>query len=488
VDAVAISDLSGAPAPLRTPTLPIIRRRGVPSGAGPMVLLLLAAHLVGGHLMAISPVLATLHALATTVVVAWVALFSRRPDAVVGAAAYVAACEVLWRQTEASVPWQASTYLLIAIFAVGIVRFAPRPPRRLRAAIPIVYLVLLAPGAFATAGALGVLGSQELLGFYLGPPIVLALGVLLMRQHWTRWEALRPVLWLLCAPIFATLGLATAGAIGLSAVDFLSEESNIAASGGYGPNQVSAVVGLGAVVFAFLALKERNWLLRSTAAALAFWCLAQGALTFSRGGLINVLVAAAFALPHFLTRARNVFGVVLVSVFVFVVCGLVLLPRLQDLTGGVIESRLTSTDGSRVELAQIDVDIFFANVATGVGVGLSEEERGQGAGDYAAHTEYTRLLAEHGLFGLGALACLIWMACTSYRRSQGLVARAWTAALLAWAFAEMTHSAMRLSVTPFVFALAALAVIDLDKPPPEVTDADGVALSARRDLDPASRP
>jgi hypothetical protein len=426
---------------------------------------MLAVHLVGGQMLALSPQLSTLHAASTFLVVGWVSLFARRPEALVGAAAYVVGCEVLWRQTDASIPWEASLYLLVAVFAVGLVRFAPRPPRRIRAAVPIVYLALLVPGAFATVGARGLFGSRELLGFYLGGPIALALGVLFLRQFWARWEVLRQVLWLLVAPITATLGLATASSVGLSAVDFLSEESNAAASGGYGPNQVSAVVGLAAVACAFLALKERNWLLRAAAASLAVWCLAQGALTFSRGGLVNVLFAAAVALPHFFTRARNVFGVVLVGVVVFVVCGLVLLPRLQDLTGGAIENRLTSTDGNRVELAQIDADIFFANPATGVGVGLSEEERGQGKGLYAAHTEYSRLLAEHGLFGLAALACLIWMAATSYRRAQGVVAHAWTAALIAWAAAEMTHSAMRLAVTPFVFALAALAIIDADQEP-----------------------
>jgi len=487
VDPVAISDLSSRgnpPDPTDTSgsgqavTPLLIRRRGLPSGAGPMVILFVVVHLLGGQLLALSPLLATLHAATTVVVVAWISLFSRRPDALVGAAAYVVGCEVLWRQTGASVPWQASVYLLVAIFGVGVIRFAARPSHRLRAAVPIVYLALLVPGASATIGAVGLIGSQELLGFYLAGPVALALGVLLLRQHWVRWEALRPTLWLLVAPISATLGLATAGAIGLSAVDFVSDESNIAASGGYGPNQVSAVVGLAAVVCAFLALKERSWLLRAFAASLAIWCLAQGALTFSRGGLINVLIAAAFALPHFLTRTKNIFGLVLVGVIVFVICGLVLLPRLQDLTGGSLERRITSTDGSRLELAQIDADIFSANIATGVGVGLSEEERGQGKGLYAAHTEYTRLLAEHGLFGLGALACMVWMAATSYRRSHGLVARAWTAALLAWAAAEMTHSAMRLSVTPFVFALAALALVDPDQPPPEGTDADETKVAA----------
>jgi hypothetical protein len=230
---------------------------------------------------------------------------------------------------------------------------------------------------------------------------------------------------------------------------------------------VSAVIGIAALFCGFLALRERNWLLRATASGLMLWCLVQGALTFSRGGLFNVLIAAAVALPHFLTRFRHAAGVLLTGIGVFVICGLVLLPRLQDLTGGSLEDRFTSTDGSRVELAEIDLRIFRENAVTGVGVGLSEEARGDGAGLYAAHTEYSRMLAEHGLFGIGALVCMVWMAGTSYRRATGVVARAWTAALIAWSAAEMSHAAMRLSVTPFVFALAALVLIDNDRPDPD---------------------
>lgn len=453
--------------PSSAPLRPLLRRRGLPSGAGPSILLLLAGHAVLAQLMAYSPTIATIHALTTLAVAGWIALFGRRAEQLLAVTAYVAGCEVLWRQTSASMPWEVSLYLVALLFAAGLVRFSLRPPRRVRAAVPIVYLALLVPGAFATIGAVGVLGSRPLLGFYLGGPVALGLGVLWLRQFWLRWEALRPVLWALILPIFGTLVLATVHAIGLSAADFLSDESNIAASGGFGPNQVSAVVGLGALTAAFLALVERNVLLRVTASVLVVWCLAQGALTFSRGGLANVLVAAALAAPHFLTRTRHVFGIVIVGILLFVVGGLFLLPRLEDFTGGRLEQRLTSADGNRVELAQFDLELFADEPLTGVGVGLSEEHRGQGAGLYAAHTEYSRLLAEHGLFGLAALLCLIWMAFQSYKRASGVLSHAWVAALIGWSATEMTHSAMRLSVTPFIFALAALLVIDAGRAPPD---------------------
>jgi len=466
-----MADAAGPAAPT-FPPLQIVRRRGLPSGAGPVVLMLLAAHLVLAQVMAAIPLVSTIHAISTVVVVTWCALFSKRAEVLVACAAYVVGCEVLWRQTGASTPWEISMYLLVATFFVGLVRFAPRPPRRFRAAIPIVYLALLTPGILATIGALGVFGAQQYVGFYLGGPVALGLGVLFLRQFWCRWEVLRPVLWALVYPIIATLALATLSTIGLSAADFISAESNVAASGGFGPNQVSAVIGLAALACAFLALRERSWLLRATAAGLMMWCLVQGALTFSRGGLLNVLVAAAVALPHFLTRLRHAAGLFLAAIVVVLLCGLVFLPRLQELTGGTLETRLTEGDGSRVELAETDLRIFTEHALTGTGVGLSEEERGGGAGLYAAHTEYSRLLAEHGLLGAAALACMVWMAATSYRRASGVMARAWAAALIAWSAAEMSHAAMRLSATPFVFALAALVLVDADRPPPEGAEAD----------------
>lgn len=476
MESVAVSDLTQA-VPQRPSSPLVVRRRG-PSGASALILVLLAAHALAAVVMSISPLVSTLHAAATVLVVGWISCFSIRPERLTGAAAYVVGCEVLWRQTEAQVPWELSLYLLVAIFFVGLVRFAPRPPRRARAAVPIIYLVLLVPGAFATITAVGVIESRALLGFYLAGPVALALGVLVHRSFWIRWEDLRPILWLMIMPIMGTLFLATTHAIGLSPADFLAGESNYAASGGYGPNQVSAVIGAVALAGAFLTFKERTWTLRATAFGLVVWCLAQGALTFSRGGLVNVLVAAAFALPHFVTRVRHLTAILAGGALLFVLGGLLLFPRLQELTGGTLEQRLTSGDGSRAELASIDVEVFRDNVAAGVGVGLSEEQRGDGSGRYAAHTEYTRLLAEHGLFGLAAVLCLVLMAIGSYTRAAGTVARAWTAALIGWTAAEMAHSAMRLAITAFIFSLAALAVIDPDRPPPVATPARGRSTRA----------
>ena len=87
--------------------------------------------------------------------------------------------------------------------------------------------------------------------------------------------------------------------------------------------------------------------------------------------------------------------------------------------------------------------------------------------------EYTRLLAEHGLFGVLAMGCLLAMVWVGFRRQRQPFGQAWTAALVAWTALELSHSSTRLAAVAFTFALAQFAVIDRPSSP-EATATDGV--------------
>ena len=76
----------------------------------------------------------------------------------------------------------------------------------------------------------------------------------------------------------------------------------------------------------------------------------------------------------------------------------------------------------------------------------------------AAHTEITRLLAEHGLFGLIAVLLLMGLAVRAWIKAPDAVARGFVAACVVWSLTEMGHSAMRIAVTAFVFGLGMLGV------------------------------
>jgi hypothetical protein len=72
----------------------------------------------------------------------------------------------------------------------------------------------------------------------------------------------------------------------------------------------------------------------------------------------------------------------------------------------------------------------------------------------ASHTEYTRLLAEHGLFGLGALLLLGLMAARRVSQAKSPAARAMVFSMMGWSLLYMGHSAMRLAAPAFLFGLA----------------------------------
>jgi hypothetical protein len=77
----------------------------------------------------------------------------------------------------------------------------------------------------------------------------------------------------------------------------------------------------------------------------------------------------------------------------------------------------------------------------------------------AAHTEYTRLLAEHGVFGAVALLLLIVMAVAAIRRSKTIIGKALAASMIGWCFLFMMIDAMRLVAPSFAFGIAYATIL-----------------------------
>jgi O-antigen ligase len=203
------------------------------------------------------------------------------------------------------------------------------------------------------------------------------------------------------------------------------------------------------------------------AVALAVWFVIEVGLTFSRGGMVSLVVAALVAAPHFLARRRTAVRFVGFGLLGFVLATVVVIPTVQRITGNQFGDRFSSFETTmRTDISGEDLRLFGEHPIDGVGVGGADAQRDIGGGTDApvvAHTEYTRLLAEHGIFGLLAVGALIAIGVTAYRDQRGPVARAWTIALLAFAGVTMAHSATRLMVVPFAVGLAAL-VLDLTTP------------------------
>jgi len=146
-------------------------------------------------------------------------------------------------------------------------------------------------------------------------------------------------------------------------------------------------------------------------------------------------------------------GIVVVGLLV---SGFWIYPRLNDFTGGMVTNRFADTSTTnRMEIMQAEFDIWLQNPILGTGPGMGKFGRYEQLGFMtAAHTEYTRMAAEHGILGLLALVLLLVMVSRAVRTASPGLPQAWAVAMLAWPLMEMTHAAMRIAAIGFIFGLA----------------------------------
>lgn len=419
--------------------------------------LLVAATAVGAIVHAV-PILVNLHGLLVASAALWIAISATDLERVLGMACYLTMCEVFWRLPGTKIPWFGGPYLALAVVLLGWFRLVRGRLDRLA----LCYLLCLIPGAAVTFASRDISDARDALVFNLLGGVVLAL----FFGFCSRLKAipldLNRLCWWILAAALHLGGAAAASLVGAATFSFTAE-SNLVASGGFGPNQVSLALSAGMLAAIQLLFDPER--VRRVMAALGATVLAVVAvLTLSRTGpyvaataLVVMLVFRSSTAAQAVHRLAR--GAVVLLLLIAVVG-----PRLDDLTGGAASARFsTTTTSHRDELAAGDIEVFRRNFVFGVGVGESPTERARlGYLGSAAHTEQTRLLAEHGIGGLAALLLLGAMVVRSFRRQATRAGRAWCAAWVTWGMGGMLVSASRVSMVAVAFGLAALRVVDSD--------------------------
>lgn len=399
--------------------------------------------------------LATAHAL-IALAVGLVVVWGRQSHRALYVCGYIASADVLWRMTKAQVFWEFGKYSLTLVALLLVWR---NRGRGVLTQLAMLYLVLLVPGVLLAVNHFGLSDNlRQELSFNLSGPVALAAAVVMCSSLGRPFPDLGRLIGWMILPIVGVFAISFYSTLTSTSLDF-SNQANFTTSGGYGPNQVSAVLGLGGFLCLLMALNVVDRPLRYLLLLMAAAFQLQTILTFSRGGTFNVVIALVLLSVHYVRqpRARRLLipiliGGTLISVFL-------LLPKLNAWTSGSFAERYTNVDSTgRRSLAEADLDLFRANPLFGVGAGLSKFSRSSAdRRGIASHTEFTRLLAEHGIFGLTALGLLLLIALIAYRRASSLLTKAWVISLAAWSLAEMSHSAMRVASISFVFGLATLA-------------------------------
>ncbi|MFN7530239.1 MAG: O-antigen ligase family protein [Gemmatimonas sp.] len=366
--------------------------------------------------------------------------------------AYVAGSEVLWRFMREGLPWETAKYLCILAGALALMRFRSTsgPPWLL-----VAFALLLLPSVLVPAGQPDI--SDRSLRQGTLTTLAPAFALLMMSWALRSERANRPntitLLLALALPIVSIAALTGHRTLTATQIVFTGE-SNFATSGGFGPNQVSTVLGVGALACTLVAALHRRLLVSLVALLVAAGLAVQSAMTFSRGGLYAAVLAIVAGM--LMAPGSPVVRRALVPAAAALVGGLaVVLPIVNGFTGGFLMRRFQETGTSnRWELLLDDLQLYFDHPLLGVGPGQSGTARVRFEGA-ASHTEFTRMLAEHGSMGLLAMLCLFAFVLGRVRRAPDADHRFVIVSITAWALASQLHAALR-TLAP-VFMLAVLA-------------------------------
>ena len=424
------------------------------------IVLFLACHAGFALLVSKAPILTSVQAVVTLVFgLLWTGL-GKRTERVVYVCAYITGSEVVWRMTDAWVFWESGKYLLTLFCLLGLFRMRDKKIPFL----PVLYFALLLPSAILTIQHFA--GSQllrQVLSFNLSGPLALMAGVCFFSNINVSKLQLQRVLLVLTGPAISIATMAVIHFSKLEKVYF--SQSNPDTSGGYGPNQVSSVLGLGAFFCIALVIfgKEKIVTVVLMMAAGSFLAFQSG-LTFSRGGIYSALLASTVGVLFLLGSREHRTRTVLLAIATILVGALVIVPKLQVITEGAFSKRFESLNTTRRDqLAGSDISIFLEHPLLGVGPGMVPESRG-GNNHALAHTEFSRLLAEHGLLGGLALLVLLTIGVNRFRSSKDPFSRAVAASMMVWSLSFMLHAAMRLSAPSFTFALGCIGLQSILQP------------------------
>jgi O-antigen ligase len=356
--------------------------------------------------------------------------------------------------TRGAIFWEQGKYVVILtmVLAIGRTRQASNP-------LPVAQFALLIPSSLITLVLLPFSLARDALSFNLSGPLCLCVTAVFLSTVVLGERDLCKLLVLALGPIF---GIAVLTVYNLATVPIeveFTNRSNYFVTGGFGPNQVSAALGLGIVLGVLLVLAGRlPAFSRLLLAGCVLFFVSQSALTLSRNGLYCGIGSGLLATPFLLTdpkvRRRFVVAVpILSALFVFAV-----LPALDSVTDGGVSRRLDETSSTgRDEILAGELELWRQNPVFGVGPGVARYVRGD-VWEAAAHTEFSRLLAEHGLFGLAALLLYPVMALATFLSAKTGLSRATVVAGVSWSLSFMLVNAMRMAAPSLLFGMAFLRI------------------------------
>ena len=327
----------------------------------------------------------------------------------------------------------------------------------------LIYFILLLPSIINVPIKSINLWRQDV-SFNLSGPLCLAALVIYLYNLKLTKRDLANVLYYALLPILSMSLVIIFKMPDLDSYKF-SPYSDPITSGGYGPNQVSTIFGFMIAGLSFgqiFKIKITESQIIDIACLFLFTGL--GLITFSRGGLFASFISIIFCIiSYHITSFNKVENVIKMILILVVSIGTWF--YVVRVTEGAISQRYGLSKNSadekfkldlsgRAEIYSIDIKIFRDNFISGVGPGQANQLRYiYGYGKHvAAHTEFSRMLAEHGFFGFLSLISLIGIGFNKFFVNSSINNKSIILLFGSLAVLTMLHAAMRISMPCLAFA------------------------------------
>ncbi len=428
-------------------------------------LFLIAAHLLIGVLIYLVPVFAKVYGYAIILVgILFVIKKRNKNNEVLYASAYIVGSEVLLRMTDGNPVYEFSKYgvmifIIIGIFYSGFSKYS----------VPYwIYILLLVPGILIATHELNLQTEiRKTIAFNIAGPICLGLASMYTYNRKISYDEVNNILLMIGLPVVSCAMYLMLYTPNIREV-LTGTGSNTELSGGFGPNQVSTVLGLGMFVFfSRILLVSRSKLIFIANLVVALMISYRGLVTFSRGGMLTGLIMIIFLLYFIYINSKSQGKLKLFYFFGFLlVVFLVVWSYTSFQTGGLIEKRYANQDAKgrvkesqltgREDIAAQEFDIFLNHPFFGAGVARATEIRtGINGFRSLSHNEISRLMSEHGALGILALLLLFITPMILYLGNKQNI---YIFCFLFFWLLTINHAAMRIAAPAFVYSLALLKV------------------------------
>lgn len=399
-------------------------------------------------------------------------IINRNKNDVVGyLMGYLVGMEILPRMLQASVPWEMVKYCCVFL---PLIALALESKKNERPSFIILYALMLVPSLMLIDFESFDRGRQAI-SFNLSGPLSIVFCTLYFYKRQFSTDQIRNLIFLVVLPALTTCMVIALRVPSIDQIKF-QDAANFELSGGYGPNQVSSLLGFTVVLMLLayylkLVVSTSRGLDLLIAVVLFFFCI----INFSRGGAITCIISVVLGMIVWivLSKSERKTGFIFAFVTILVILTATFI-YFDNLTGNALSKRYSgslqekgevnenfgSGMSGREDILEYDYEIFLGNPILGVGPGMSQVKRIELFDNIKeAHTEFSRLLAEHGILGVVALLVLFIFPTLVFIKTRFFYVKVFTIMLASYSLISSFHTAMRLGMQGFAFGLCFIKLV-----------------------------